>query len=81
MPLLSRWGWFAVALIAHEAAWELASESYVLARSGREYRRLYRKHPNPLLSAFWVGMSGLALLGTIVVAVSRKGRIVKKGSR
>ena len=29
------------------------------------YRRLYREHPNSLFTAFWVGVAGLALLGTI----------------
>jgi hypothetical protein len=66
--LLSRLVWLSAALISHEAAWELASESYVLAKSGREYRRLYSKHPTPFLSIFWVGMTVLAVLGTIVIA-------------
>jgi len=52
-------------LIAHEAAWELAAESYAMAKAGREYRRLYHEHPNPLLALFWGGLGGLALLGTI----------------
>ncbi len=56
----------ATALVGHEAAWELVSESYVMSRSGREYRRLYREHPNPLLTVFWISMAGLALLGTIL---------------
>jgi hypothetical protein len=43
--LLSRLAWFTAALVTHEAAWELASETYVLAKTGREYRRLYQKHP------------------------------------
>ncbi|MFQ5846539.1 MAG: hypothetical protein ACE5IQ_02575 [Candidatus Methylomirabilales bacterium] len=64
----------ATALIAHEAVWELAAESYVAARSGREYRRLYRKHPNPLLATFWPGMAGLAVLGTIFSTWRRRGR-------
>lgn len=81
MSLLSRLGWFTAALTAHEAAWELASESYVLARSGREYRRLYRKHPNPFLAIFWGGMAGLALLGTIVIAGTRNGKIVRNRTR
>ena len=32
----------AVAVIAHEAVWELASETYVIAAAGPEYRRIYR---------------------------------------
>jgi hypothetical protein len=65
MPFLSRAVWLAAALICHEAAWELAAEGYVATRTGVGYRRLYRKHPNPLLGAFWAGMAGLALLGTV----------------
>lgn len=64
--LASRLGQLSAALAIHEAAWEVASETYVLARSGRDYRRLYRKHPNPLLAVFWGSMAGLALLGTII---------------
>ncbi len=54
----------AAALVAHEAAWELASETYVVTKSAQGYRRLYRNYPNPLFFAFWIGMAGLALLGT-----------------
>jgi 2-polyprenyl-6-methoxyphenol hydroxylase-like FAD-dependent oxidoreductase len=64
--LAFRLGQLSAALAVHEAAWEVASETYVLARSGRDYRRLYRKHPNPLLAVFWGGMAGLTLLGTII---------------
>ncbi len=56
----------ATALVGHEAAWELVSESYAMSRSGLEYRRPYREHPNPLLTVFWISMAGLALLGTIL---------------
>lgn len=57
---------FAVVLIAHEAAWELAAESYGAVRTGPEYRRLYRERRNPFLAAFWVGMAGLTLVGTTI---------------
>lgn len=46
---------------AHEATWELMSEAYVILKTGRDYRRLYRTHPNPRLVFFWAGMTGLAL--------------------
>lgn len=69
--LLLRLSRIVAAIIAHEAAWELASEGYVVAKSGREYRRLYRKHPNPLLAVFWVGMVGIAVLGTILLSRGR----------
>ena len=47
-------GWLTVpaaAVIAHEAVWELASESYVVVKAGREYGRIYRDHPNPIGSS------------------------------
>lgn len=65
-PLGLRLVRLAAALIAHQAAWELAAESYVMAKAGRAYRRLYRQHPNPLLTLFWGVMAGLALLSTIL---------------
>ncbi|MFQ5614103.1 MAG: hypothetical protein ACE5H9_18435 [Anaerolineae bacterium] len=68
VPLLRRLAWLIGALIAHEAAWELAAESYVLARTGREYRRLYRQYPNPWLALFWAGTAGLAVLGAILLS-------------
>ena len=47
-------------ILAHQALWELASESYVIAASGREYGRIYRDHPNPIGQiTFWGGMAGL----------------------
>lgn len=70
-----RWRRLAVGLLAHEAAWELAAESYVLAKVGRGYRRAYREHPNPLLAPFWVGMAVLALLGT---ALARRGAAAER---
>jgi hypothetical protein len=52
------------AVVAHQATWELSSESYVIAKTGREYGRIYRKHPNWLGHiVFWVGM---ALLSTVL---------------
>ncbi len=63
----------ATALVGHEAAWELVSESYVMSRSGLEYRRLYRAHPNRLLAVFWGGMAGLALLGTLLATWKGRG--------
>jgi hypothetical protein len=47
-----------------QATWELSSESYVMAKTGREYGRIYRKHPNwPGRIIFRVGM---ALLSTLL---------------
>ena len=54
----------ALGVAAHEAAWELAAEAYVVAKTGRTYRRLYRERPNPLLALFWGGMAALVLAGT-----------------
>lgn len=53
------------AVVAHQASWELASESYVMAHTGPEYRRIYQEHPNPLGHIlFWGGMALLAVLLT-----------------
>lgn len=68
-----RWQWFVIVLIAHEVAWELASESYVVIRAGCGYRRVYREHRNPLLAAFWVGTALLTLGGT---ALARRGATI-----
>ena len=52
------------AVVAHQATWELASESYVIGKTGPEYRRIYREHPNWLGHiVFWGGM---ALLSTLL---------------
>ncbi len=59
-------------LIAHESVWELAAESYVIAGSGARYWRIYRGQSKRRLALFWGGMTGLALLGTLLV--TRKGR-------
>ena len=55
----------AAAFVSHEAAWEFASETYVVTKSGQRCRRLHREYPHPLRPAFWVGMAGLALVGTV----------------
>lgn len=52
-------------LLAHEAAWEMVSELYVVAQAGDDYRRIYRENPNRggrLL--FWGGMTLLTALAT-----------------
>ncbi len=54
-----------IALIAHEAAWELAAEGYVIAKGGRMYPRLYRTYRNPLPALFWGGIAAIAALGTL----------------
>ncbi|HSD50415.1 MAG TPA: hypothetical protein VLG48_03325 [Candidatus Methylomirabilis sp.] len=64
-PWVGRVIGLAAALVAHEAIWELASETYVVTKSSQRYWQLHRKHPNPLRPAFWIGMAGLALLGTV----------------
>ena len=58
--LAGRIGWVLGALLAHEATWELASESYVVLAAPAAYRETYRRHPNPFALLFWPGM---ALLG------------------
>ena len=62
---LSRLGRLAAALVGHAAGWELAAEGYVMAKDGRDYRRVHRARPTPLRAVVWGGMAGLALLGTV----------------
>lgn len=53
-------------IIAHQALWELSSESYALAKAGSEYREIYRKHFNPLGQfLFWGGMTFLTTLSNL----------------
>ena len=55
------------ALIGVEAAWELASESYVVRQVGtRAYRRAYAK-PSPNLALFWLGGAMAAIAAVLVV--------------
>lgn len=45
-------------VIAHEAVWELASESYVMVKARGEYGRIYRQYPNKAGQLiFWAGMT------------------------
>lgn len=61
------WGWafikkLAAAAIAHEAVWELASETYVIAKTGTKYTWIYQNYPNHLGRAiFWIGMTILSV--------------------
>lgn len=53
------------AVIAHEAVWELASESYVVVKAGKRYGRIYHKYPNLWGQlVFWLGMGGTAVFLT-----------------
>ncbi len=54
--------WLA-ALLAHQALWELAAESWVMSHEGERYRRTYQHSPlRPLL--FAIGMLTLAVAGS-----------------
>ncbi len=53
------------ATVAHEAVWELASETFVVAQTRRKYGQIYRRYPNALgLILFWTGMPTLAIVLT-----------------
>lgn len=62
------------ALIGIQAAWELASESYVVAHIGtREYRRAYSKpHPRRRLALFWIGGALATIAATLTVLNGRR---------
>lgn len=52
--------------LAHEAVWELASETYVVISTKQDYRHIYRRHPNPGgQMLFWGSMTGIAVLATL----------------
>ncbi|HEX6303244.1 MAG TPA: hypothetical protein VFZ76_03575 [Anaerolineales bacterium] len=54
------------AALAHEAVWELASESYVVICTRQDCRRVYRQYPNPGgQTLFWGSMVGIAILATL----------------
>lgn len=53
--------WLMVLATAHEAIWELASETYVVVRDGVGYRETYRRTPNRLVPVFWVVMGSLGI--------------------
>lgn len=53
--------WLVGLLVAREAAWEMASEAYVVLNDGRRYRETYRQHHNPFVGAFWAVMAGLGV--------------------
>ncbi len=53
-----------LALLGHEALWELAAESYVVWKAGSKYRELYRKRPNPFQPAFWLVMAAISAITT-----------------
>ena len=59
-----------LALLGHEALWELAAESYVVWRAGLNYQRLYRQYPNPFLLPFWLLMATIAVIATLVLGTN-----------
>lgn len=55
-------GGMLAAVVAHQAMWEIASESYVLVKAKGEYGHIYRDYPNPVGQfAFWSVMFSLAI--------------------
>ncbi|MFU8771504.1 MAG: hypothetical protein ACNA8H_03680 [Anaerolineales bacterium] len=53
--------WLAGLLIAHEAVWELLSESYVVVQDRAVYHKVYLQTPNSLLPIFWTSVSVLGI--------------------
>jgi hypothetical protein len=52
-------------LVAHQATWELASETYALIKARDEYRQIYRRHPNPKGQGFfWGGMAAVSAIAS-----------------
>ncbi len=66
------WLHLPLALLGHEALWELAAESYVVWRAGPDYRRLYWQHHNPFLLPFWFLMAAMAAIATLVLGTNHR---------
>ena len=73
-PRGSRWLRGLIGLLAHQAVWELAAESYVVATDRRACRAPRRPLARGLYAAFWAGMAALSVLGTLFL-LGRKGTI------
>lgn len=72
----------AAAAVTHEAVWELASETYVIVKTGPEYGRIYRRHPNPAGQiTFWGSMAAAAVFLTRWLVRSRPVRGERDESR
>ncbi len=70
------------AAVTHEAVWELASETYVIVKTGPEYGRIYHRYPNPVGQiAFWGSMAATAVLLTRWLLRSRPVRGERDESR
>jgi hypothetical protein len=69
-PRFIRW---LVALLTHQAVWELAAEGYVVASDRRAVQMTRPAWARALYAAFWGGMAGLAILGSIFLLRSRHG--------
>ncbi len=61
----SRWVRLPVGFIAHQALWEIAAESYVVAGSGPENFRSRSRTSWVIYIALWVVMTFLAVAGTM----------------
>ncbi|MFQ5343885.1 MAG: hypothetical protein ACE5F6_20265, partial [Anaerolineae bacterium] len=61
-----RWRHALLALLGHEALWELAAESYVVWKAGPDYQRLYRQNHNRFLAPFWLLMAATTVITSLV---------------
>jgi hypothetical protein len=59
-----RWLWLLVAVTAHQAAWELAAEGYVILHSRVERHQPRSRVGKYLYAVLWSGMALLAVGGT-----------------
>lgn len=66
-----RWLWWLVMLVAHQAAWELAAEGYVILSYCPEGDHLSSGKARPLYGLLWGGMAALAVGGTLWALSSR----------
>lgn len=66
--------WLAGLAVAHEAVWEILSETYVVLQDRAAYCKAYRRAPNPLLPLIWLGLSGLGTGHSLLLIRKRTSR-------
>lgn len=54
-----------VALLTHQALWEVAAEGYVVATDRRAYREPRPSLTGVIYAMFWAGMAAISFIGTL----------------
>lgn len=64
-PRGSRWLRVLIGLLAHQAVWKVAAESYVVATNRRAYRASRPPLARLVYVGFWTRLTTLSILGTL----------------